>query len=89
MTDQKPSSYQTMIKLALVKRYASGQGGCHSPGKNKSPSRRDETRAYLAEHPEVKINLRPKTGSPQGFTPPQSSGKNLRAQVPAKRKKDK
>ncbi len=91
MTDQKPklTKYQVMIKAALVKKYREGKGGAHIAGNWKKFSRRDETRAYLAQHPEVKINLRPRTGRPAGFNPPPTTGKNLRAQVPAKRKKEK
>ena len=89
MTDQKPklTSYQVMIKAALVKKYRAGKGGAHSAGNWKKFSRRDETRAYLAQHPEVKINLRTKTGRPASH-PHEVSRKNLRAKVPANRKKE-
>jgi hypothetical protein len=65
----------TLIKLGMVLKYKEGKGSHHSA--KKKPSRRDEIRQWLADHPEANqnLNLRKKTGRVSGYDGPKPKPK--------------
>lgn len=84
----QPDPFKIQIKLALVARYAAGRGGHHSAGKTRQRgSQRDGTREWNRTHPENQLNLRNKTGRPEGY-PLTPTRKNHKQQVAAYNKKE-
>lgn len=88
VVQSQPDLFKIHMKAALVARYAAGRGGHHSAGKtSQRRSQRDGTRDWNREHPDNQLNLRKKTGSPQGY-PLEQTRKNHKQQVAAYNKKE-